>query len=111
VTAGFSAERATTPQGRARFATLPERQIVERRAPGGESTDLFSDPGNCCCVYVGDAEEYARYLALEEHVVRERKRDLDVVLFGDSSRYATVPPDPPVLVALPEARGCSRADV
>lgn len=111
LTAGFSIERASTPEERARFAALPGRRLVEQPGPGGAPAYLFADPEGCCCVYVGNAEQHARNVEIAAHVERERKRDLDVALFGESSQFAQVPPDPPSLVALPESRGCPEADL
>jgi hypothetical protein len=67
--AGFQAEPADTPEGRADLRTLPPRQLVGR-SEGGNSAYTYADPDYCQCLYVGGPTEYAAYqrLAVEEWI-------------------------------------------
>ena len=112
VTAGVSAQPAETQEARARLLALPRFEVVEQAAPDGAPQYVFPDPDNCCCLYVGDADQYARYKALEARVLRERSRDIETVLFGSSAMYADVSPDDPKLAPLPPPprAGCPHGD-
>lgn len=70
--AGFQQQLADSPERMAHLRTMPALRIVARDKDG-EVTYTFADPESCRCLYVGGAEEYAKYqrLAREQEVIRE----------------------------------------
>ncbi len=70
--AGFQQQLADSPERMAHLRTMPALRIVARDKDG-EVTYTFADPESCRCLYVGGAEEYAKYqrLARQQEVIRE----------------------------------------
>jgi uncharacterized protein YceK len=70
--AGFQQRLADSPERLAHLRTMPPLKLVARDKDG-EVAYTFADPESCRCLYVGGAEEYAKYqrLARQQEVIRE----------------------------------------
>jgi len=63
-TAGFDLSVADTPEKLAHLEELPAMRIVPHRR-NGQMYYGFADPYVCKCLYVGNADDYARYQKLK----------------------------------------------
>ena len=59
--AGFSVQ----PLGQAKASSTPALGVVEGQADG-RAVYRYTDPYHCHCVYVGDAQAYAKYQSIAE---------------------------------------------
>jgi len=70
--AGFQQRLADSPERLAHLRTMPPLKLVARDKDG-QVVYTFADPESCRCLYVGGANEYAKYqhLAVDQEVSRE----------------------------------------
>lgn len=72
--AGFDVSVADTPAKLDHLEELPAMRLVPHRQ-GGTLYYGFADPYVCKCLYVGDADDYARYQKLKgEQAVADSER-------------------------------------
>ena len=73
VVAGFKAKPADSPQRAQNLRAMPPLKMLSQ-SKDGHTVYHYADPYSCNCLYVGDAQAYAKYrsLALQKERADER---------------------------------------